>query len=423
MSNISKKLDILENMIEIPSYFRSIRPHTITEPVEEFDTFYTSYQIFCLKSRLEPVIYKLFGPYQDINFATKRKIEIDRMQLCVRILENEKIVQLTDEQFDIISRAVKIITTQYPNHCLFYDASQDLKLSNGIILPAAWQSSLLPYLFDEYIKELKLESYEPIIDEDAIYIKWPHVSNQRPSVKLTIEEFNSYEKDAIPSYEDRHYDNLLKFINIMKKLYMDGTIVCSRNFCSEWNLEIFIENTNEQTKEEKNSLVLGKLLWIDTRLGIPMTQFLRDRLFSPVSPITLYPFIPFRESLLEKHFISYFLSFIKDRKSNIIIGTDKIFLYVDNFKDLSESIYSIWEGISFAAREKGHIYIQKLQNIANIDNLKNMILDYIEQNEMEANIVVYKNEYHSIYLSIWTAEYKKEIWETFFATLPLKITF
>lgn len=205
------------------------------------DANYVSYDVFCLETRLYPLIRSLFG---EINLSFVSVNENNRMELKIELSnpvtindepKRSNIIHLDDEQRKLLQDKINEITSKYISYCLI--DINELHIASGKIYPLPWLISILRYINvpGEYL---------PFYHLNGIYVS-----------------FNPY-GDFKTAY-NTIVNNLLKTV---KEYYESGVVYGAGNIAEKWQLKRLDRNE-----------VVGKLfrpMWEDKRFAPDLVSFL-----------------------------------------------------------------------------------------------------------------------------------------------------
>ena len=230
---------------------------------------YRPYDLFCLETRLYPSVYRMFG--RDVEIIFRSVHQNDRMELKIDIVEimiitnSEPVknpsVDMSDEQFKILSNIVDRIISKHIGYCLI--DKYELYMSSRKDYPKNWFYAVVGYI------DLPSE-YNPFISPDGIYLTLNPLSN----------------------YKNGYNDVVKILLDSIDKYYHDGVVYGAGNIAEKWNLEI-LDN-------------LGKLfqpMWEDKRFAPFPVDFLIGKIHGDP-----YIRIKVSDNLVKRHYISAKLS-------------------------------------------------------------------------------------------------------------------
>lgn len=296
---IIKKKKIVYLKMETP-YYRSLTPIHASGCDDLPDSNYGPYDLFCLRTRLYPIVYQMFGRDVEIVFRSEHKNS--RMELKIDIVYIREVSELTgpetnpsiimnDNDKQIIERSIKTIVSKHISYCLI--DKKELYLSAGLSplgnnYPKDWFYNVLGYI------EIPTE-YNPFLQQNGIY--------------LTFNEKSDY----IRAYNDV-VNHILKTI---EKYYKEGVVYGAGNIAEKWKLE-------RMDYEE----VVGKLykpVWTDKRLSHYPVDFLLGKISGDTSVR-----VDINDTLSSRHNIAKVLN--KNKISFVFDGSTVVF-NVDNLDD------------------------------------------------------------------------------------------
>ena len=210
-------------------YYRTLAPTNKLGCDDEPDFNYGPYDIFCMESRLYPIVSSLFNDDVDLVFKTINGN--NRMDLVVTVPSVDNIEFLQD-QLD------KIITTD-PGYCLI--DQNELYLSSSRKYPRDWFNLMLSYV------PVPTE-YNPYVRSNGIYISFNPLS-----------DFNT-------AYNDVCTD----ILKTLDRYYKEGVVFGAADISVPWKLE----------RLDMDEVVpkLYKPLWSDKRFAPHIVEFLMGKI-------------------------------------------------------------------------------------------------------------------------------------------------
>lgn len=270
--------------IETP-YYRTIVNINSNSCSEEYDTNYTPYLLFCLKTKLFPIVSKLLSSNIDISFMSIPKN--DKMILTVVLTKGSIPIDITTNDINTIQKYVDIFTTTNNDFCLLFtpfNSIQDEK-SNKII-PSSWIQQLLPYVIIN-------PNLNPYIDEYGLHI-------------------NIKNKDYLS-----YYNKLVANINEqLIKFYDSGYIFNASSIKDEWQLESINDDNT-----------IFRPLWSDQRFASDLVDFLTSRIRG-----NKYIRLLISENLVNRHFIC---TELYKYTSEFYFSSSYIYIKVNNIDEAS----------------------------------------------------------------------------------------
>jgi len=229
---------------------------TIVDPksgcVQEPDTNYTPYLIFCLKTKLFPYIIDILGHDIIFSFDTVR---IDkRLVVSINFYKDGNLFILSPEQKKLIRHHVDFLVYNEPKVCLLFWSRTTVYLDNGFQIPIYWISKILPYI----IVPKNINSYT---NDIGIY--------------CTLEPDQTIYNTSLKIVDNNHVGTYLNYYNIivkgiikqLKSYYSLGYVFGAKNIKIDWQLEPI----------DKDEL-LYRPLWNDTRFAPDLVQFLKNKI-------------------------------------------------------------------------------------------------------------------------------------------------
>lgn len=236
-------------------YYRSLTLPAKIGCVDLPDANYGPYDLFCLNTRLYPIVYSMFG--RDVEIILRSVYENDRMELKVNITG----IKQDQENRDLssVNDAVNKILSEHMGYCLI--DKYELYLSSGKKYPKDWFYSVIPFV------DLPTE-YNPFISSNGIYLA-----------------FNPFSEYNIA------YNQVVKtLLDTIQKYYREGVVYGAGNIAEQWKLE-------QMDKYE----VRGKLyrpMWEDKRFGSPVEFLLGKIQGDPYIRINI------SDNLVKRHYVA-----------------------------------------------------------------------------------------------------------------------
>lgn len=211
------------------------------------DANYVPYDIFCLETRLYPLVYSLLG--RDVQLLFKTVNMNERMELKIEI---EKIVDMSNQEPSVnptvildeeirgkLQRKVNEITSKYVGYC--YIDREELWLSAMKRYPTGWFHSVLRYIDIS-------SAYAPFYHESGIYLAF----NPYSDYKTAYLQINTY------------------LLNVIEEYYQQGVVYGAKSIAEKWRLE----RIDDQEIVPK----LYRAMWSDKRIAPDIVCFLLERL-------------------------------------------------------------------------------------------------------------------------------------------------
>ena len=191
---------LLLQMSILTSFYQNVVYREPLECASEPEFNYTPYSLFCLETRLIPLLKKLVSPTVFVNFDTERRDS--RIYQLVKIYTQDSegrssLAKLTDTQLDIIRVQVDYITTIDRDYCILITGDDLVVSDSGEPLPPSWVKTILPYLpLDNIVY--------PFYKNDAIYVNLNARSEPyralSPDYTETYTTLTSYVRQTLNSY-------------------------------------------------------------------------------------------------------------------------------------------------------------------------------------------------------------------------------
>lgn len=287
-------------------YFSTIIQQKYNECVEEPDYNYTAYNIFCLKTRLYPIIHKLFDKQVDIlidtyvdpslsyNYDDHTRLEFSNIApskifIIIKLVRYQSVketnknelnlsdstieIELTPHQHEYIQSQVNLITSKDVDACLLISTNIELLDEFGYKISNEWLTSMLPYI---QINQL----LHPFVNEYGLHVVLTrYVTGKKPM-----------------TYLERYYLLLQSGVRQLQKMYMSGYIIIPPTVRKEQIID------NWDLEPVDNDGLLYRPRWFDLRFtrGLGgMVPFLQSRLRGDK-----YVDIEVSENLVRRHFIA-----------------------------------------------------------------------------------------------------------------------
>ena len=142
-------------MIEVETSFsREMAQTPIFNPLIPGVNFpkrdYTEYMLFCMKSRLEPILYQLLGDDFTITFLLRPQESRLKNILFLVVEYKDKILSQEDkaEIKNILGEHLKDMRNNYFSYVLMFDTNMPLKVNSAMPdLPSSWIQRVFPFYF------------------------------------------------------------------------------------------------------------------------------------------------------------------------------------------------------------------------------------------------------------------------------------
>jgi len=220
----------------ITPYFRTLIDRSGLQCGEEPDFNYNSYDLFCLRTKVEPYLKELLNSKVYIIF--KSILIGNKMVMTVIPMEGTEIITLSSDLIKKIRDYINSITGNKNQSCLVYDITNTVIAYDGTKIPNYWIKSVLPYVDIS-------SSFNPFINEIGIYVDL------------------SKDVDYIITYNEIQ----MNIIEQLKQMYENGYVTNAKSIASLWNLV---------TLDDKEIIYLPQ--WKDNRFAKNLAEFLLSRL-------------------------------------------------------------------------------------------------------------------------------------------------
>lgn len=262
-------------MIEVETSFsREMAQTPIFNPLIPGVNFpkrdYTEYMLFCMKSRLEPILYQLLGDDFTITFLLRPQESRLKNILFLVVEYKDKILSQEDkaEIKNILGEHLKEMRNNYFSYVLMFDTNMPLKVNSAMPdLPSSWIQRVFPFYFKakktEWMQKWWNENVEDLFLFDPatgyLFVDLSHFDSSGVEILKTYEN-PVQEYETIPDYMTVYQEMMLQIAEDLKELYLKGTIVCDMYFARDWNLsklydtdissEQMLKNLEEAVKKE-----------------------------------------------------------------------------------------------------------------------------------------------------------------------------
>jgi hypothetical protein len=224
---------------------------------------YTPYDIFCLETKLQPILYQL-DPSLRMGFSKKELQGV--MRLTIDLYKGADFFPLTQQQASNLQREIDYWQTKYPEHCLVLDARVPMQ-EGASTYPQAWVASMVRFLDIDCC-------FGAIVEEGRVYINL---------------------KDDV-QYMDRHFMVYKQIRTTMQEYFERGIVPLSPRLHADvirrWELEIVNELPISPLEEaggsdpqgglseadRESDLALYEPLWKDASLADSRVDFIYKRL-------------------------------------------------------------------------------------------------------------------------------------------------
>ena len=247
-------------MIEVETSFsREMAQTPIFNPIIPGLNFpksdYTEYMLFCMRTRLEPILYQLLGSNFNITFSLKpqeSKLK-NILFLVVNYKDTNKRISEADKADikNILSEHLQEMRNNYFTYSLVFDTNISLRVDSVIPeLPSSWIQRVFPFYFKakkgEWLQKWweKEGGDEIFIFDPAtgyLFVDFSYFDSSGVEL-LEIYEDPNHEYETIPDYMTVYQELMHQIAIDLKELYLKGTLVCDMYFARDWNLSKIYDN-------------------------------------------------------------------------------------------------------------------------------------------------------------------------------------
>jgi hypothetical protein len=335
----------------------------IDEPTQN----YTTYQLFCLESKLKPIIMKKYGT--DVIVQFESLLTDNKYTLTIALLKDDQIYNISESDHKEIQDSIDDMITNQPLVCLLFwnespaylgdvtsltriEGSQKHTIWNeGTRISPLWIKNVLPYVITP--KEINAFAgphglYGTLQPKDNIY-----------QISLTIDS----EGNPSGRYPDLYNIISISIIRQLQEMYKLGYIINAESIMDNWDLE--------PLDDQK---IVFRPTWNDERFAPDLVSFLESRIHGES-----YIRLEVNDNLITRHQISKALN-TYDYQINSFYFTG-VFLYIEvnNLLD-ARAVSSIVS--KEVIRGTGRVYLI----ISN--NLNNLIA--IQKENITFDMIIYK---------------------------------
>ncbi len=345
-------------MVILTPYYQTVLNRKYNECVEEPDYNFTSYNLFCLKTRLLPRIQTLLGNDIDMLYGLKQEenknviytsvvlvryqVAAARNQVELNFNQNTEEVQLSDIQRKQIQKDVDEITTKDSDACLLMGLKESITDESGKIIPGDWLEKIVPYV--EIDRKLNY-----FVNEHGLHLV-----------------LTSYTGSGIPyTYLEKYNQILLDIRNQIIAMYKAGYLYIypyadRDKLISDWDLEMVDQEG-----------FLYRPRWYDLRITNDLVRFIQLRMRGKRTiEVSIGNNLEYRHVVAER---------LKDK--NIVFNREDVILYVRDLTETRQTLAMLFNALNGA---KGKVYVYLFSD-------RNMIKKYVDENGLKS-YVVYKTE-------------------------------
>jgi len=230
---------------------------------EELIANYTSYDLFCLKTRL------LLFLKEDEMVQFKKVLLNNRMVVTIKILDGSIERNLTPNEKEQLKGYINEITEEIiisngrkeRSYCLLY------YYNTSINIPEEYQQLILPYL------EIETDTAKIKIRNSQVFASIPETYN-----------FKNYQE----IYEELN----IKIVTMLKNAYKEGYIPCDQNFKGNWELVQVNKNTCKPNWNypsfipDKSKFLFDRYNNFKINIRIPDNQSFYHLVAKHINPVT-----------------------------------------------------------------------------------------------------------------------------------------
>ena len=282
-------------------YYRSLTIIPAEGCADQSTSSYTPYDIFCLQTRLYPIVYQMLGRnvlllFEDeyVNERMELVLKLVRVGSAQNFLGTMDHVKLKKKQQKILNEAIDKITAEHMGYCLI--DKQELLLSVGKIYPTHWFYTMMEYVI------LPIE-YNPFLSS----ARYSGNESDRGGIYLTFNPESDY-KTA--------YNSVCKLLlDTIAKYYEEGVVYRPYSIIDSWSLEQVDTQTNR----------LYRPTWRDDRFAPNLVEFLLRKIQGDP-----YIRLPISSNLVTRHYIA---SILNEYEIAVIFEGDYARIQVNNLEE------------------------------------------------------------------------------------------
>lgn len=298
---------------------------------EEPDIRYTSYNLFCLKTRLQPFVNTMFG--DDVQIRLLSSIEKEKILVLNVVLLREHKVEMTNRYELNINLGIEVltitpeqklrmdnkiteITSLYSDACLLFPKNTKVYTKDTMVqISYTWLNEILPYIH-------LADKYRSFCDDNGYHIVL---------TKYLLPPTKAEKSNETSTYYTKYSKKYQEVYEALQNMYSQGYIILTSpnvNFLSAWGLV-----------EVDNQFKVFKSTWFDKRICTDLVKFFRDRL-SGYNTI----FIPCKSNLVQKHQIALAL-----QELNFSFFLDTVQVQANSIKELNTICNSLFDAHASAS--------------------------------------------------------------------------
>lgn len=238
---------------------------------------FTTYDIFCLKTRLGPFLRSTFGKNTTVRFTgveegvphdtqetfLKKPGNERRMRMVVIPVSGNEDVMMTSHMQKVLQDEVDYYLNMPTTKCLTFDPTVEIHTNSSAreLVPPSWIKSMLPF-----VKILNSKPMDHPLTLEQILIK------------LDPKMMDGYlycDLSMFPEFREVFYQIQENIRLNLLKMYRDGYIVDAQCISEKWKLEE-ISVINEDKYFGGNRLF--RSMWKDNRFAQNIVSFLNSRI-------------------------------------------------------------------------------------------------------------------------------------------------
>jgi len=221
-------------MIKTPYYSIDI-PDDYEGPIP--NTNYKIQDLFCLKTRMYPIVRKILGPEIKISYDTSRNSEFNQNgkhhMFMILTRGGKPVIDISDDDLNFLEKSIDIYTSDPEKLCLVFSADAIIFDDRGRKISNIWIRQMLEYI------DLP-EQYTSRLDDTGILTSIPE---------------NTSPETGYEQFQETYHKLSIKITEMLQDMYNSGYIVTSDNHAKNWDLEL-VTSTED----------LYHPLWVDHKI-------------------------------------------------------------------------------------------------------------------------------------------------------------
>lgn len=220
-------------------YYRTILENGLFYE-EEPDFTYSPYLLFCIRTKMEPILTRFLGAEYGLGFITVEKDQKMMLAIEVRLGADpvDVVADFGEETSKEIQDYLNLFTSRDQFTCLVYRVDEPMILEDGRVIPMDWLSNILPYISIP-------KHFNPFVDDLGLQV----------------------DLSRFPDYSDEYGRVLDNVITQIQQMYNNGYILQGAPIAEKWNLEL-----------ADSEGLLYRAKWKDPSFAPDLVAFLRQRL-------------------------------------------------------------------------------------------------------------------------------------------------